>query len=1377
MKTILCRFAYLVLCGVILLSQQSIAVPYYWMAGNDPGANWSTTLNWSTTGFGGPTAGSLPGAADDVLFPTGVTVAFTTAPGAITIQSIALQGSASVGFYSGTILTLQGGASSIVGSGAGQLQFTNSNSLVLNGGTLSVAGNSNALFFNGNLSGVTLNGNAVLTVSVSGGIGTIWDAPINLNGTSTITNNGTISLGSNGGMLNINTVGATVNNSGTGTISLLSASSVREINIVDGTLNNAGTITVDGTMAASRIRMSGNGVYSGSSPTYSGSAAELIYAGAQPTYTVGNEWTPAPSMNGNVIINRVATNVITLPSNRVQFGSVTVQSGILDLGASFIQMSSGAAVFTLQGGATLRTTRANGFNGINSVSGAIQSVAGGTAVYSPTANYILDVTGGAALNLGAQTGLQAITQANNFTVIINGGGVTAQMNSPLTLSGALNVSGTGQLDMLSGASMTLNGGGSQVSSALGLVVRNVTSLTNTGGLTIQSGSVLVVAGNTATITGTPINYVIGSRLQYSMSANRTLPGNTEFPSTMNGDVTLTNGAGNIVTLNGTKTINGALNIVSGTLATGGGNSLTLGFAGANTIAAANGVVNVGSPTVGNSFLTLQTGVTLNNDGQINVFDGSAGVNNVLELQGGALLGGGTTVYSATNTELRYTGAGNITAGQEFPAANGPTNLTLNKTAGTVVTVLANRSLPVTGILTLTSGILDMGGNTLSVNNPTAGAAVVHTVNVGWMVGTLGRAVSAGVGTYSFPVGSSAVEYLGFTITSNVAGAGVVDVIASPSAGGKTSGGALLTPFASQAISVTSTVNLASASLSMNRFSASFTAFSVIAEAPAIGGVYTALPVGGFTANNILTPGLATSLTAAIPKLFAFATIPTTYYYNTGDPTLLTSWGVNPGGTGANPGAFTSGFTFIIESGKTATYNAGFTVPVGVTLQIDPGGTLAINDNNNLTINGTITYINATSKLLYTGGPGATHTTGGEFPAIMPGTVEVNRTAGAANRLDLNSNKTLAGTLTLSSGILWKQNFALTLNGTPSSLNVVGGTLQSDLPPQTVLNANGNLSAGRIILAGSAAPMNLSGFTLVVSGTGVLELNGAMTPQIAAPGQVTFNTGTNLQFTGGWAGTVNTNTLFTTMIGNIDIQNGSVSLSSPTTLNGNLNIVTGGLSANGNTLTLAGAGTITTNGANRITIGGVSSVLALQRPAIDGNWFTGNSVSNLDIAAASTLTNPLTASINLNLTSGIFTTSTTNMLTIGANAIVNGGSPARYINGPARVDFQGPGGPYTKIIPIGRGSSYLPVTLQNVNTLMPPPLFEVEAYNYHCNGTALVRPLGNEHWRVQTIANPGNLSSGQIILGTMSPVVAGAEIAFAGAPGFRDGLYSLLSPLW
>lgn len=75
-----------------------------------------------------------------------------------------------------------------------------------------------------------------------------------------------------------------------------------------------------------------------------------------------------------------------------------------------------------------------------------------------------------------------------------------------------------------------------------------------------------------------------------------------------------------------------------------------------------------------------------------------------------------------------------------------------------------------------------------------------------------------------------------------------------------------------------------------------------------------------------------------------------YYYNSGDPAVLSNWGNQPGGAGTAPPYFGEYTSYIIESGKTVNVNNSWVfIAGGSTLEVSPGATLI--GNNQITLQG------------------------------------------------------------------------------------------------------------------------------------------------------------------------------------------------------------------------------------------------------------------------------------------------------------------------------------------------------------------------------------------------------------------------------------------
>jgi hypothetical protein len=148
--------------------------------------------------------------------------------------------------------------------------------------------------------------------------------------------------------------------------------------------------------------------------------------------------------------------------------------------------------------------------------------------------------------------------------------------------------------------------------------------------------------------------------------------------------------------------------------------------------------------------------------------------------------------------------------------------------------------------------------------------------------------------------------------------------------------------------------------------------------------------------------------------------------------------------------------------------------------------------------------------------------------------------------------------------------------------------------------------------------------------------------------------------------------------------------------------TGSFNDGGSTINFAGSGTI-----------GTPQIVSTTGASIN---FSGMAVSNGTYVQ---LSDPVTVSGNLILTSGYIGTTTTNSLTVNNPAIgaISGGSATAYVDGPLSWNLPpAPGGGY--VFPVGDmtgGSTYLPLTLSSGNS-SAGSVVTVEAFHLNSSGT-------------------------------------------------------------
>jgi len=267
---------------------------------------------------------------------------------------------------------------------------------------------------------------------------------------------------------------------------------------------------------------------------------------------------------------------------------------------------------------------------------------------------------------------------------------------------------------------------------------------------------------------------------------------------------------------------------------------------------------------------------------------------------------------------------------------------------------------------------------------------------------------------------------------------------------------------------------------------------------------------------------------------------TTYFSGsaTGDPTLLASWWTGTGGTGSNPVNFTSGDTFIIQSGH------NYTIPNATTWTVNAttGGTAAT-----IQINGVLTFTltNSASILSLGGNLNPTSTT----------SIAGNGTSSTGN-IVFTSNGTWTGSgdvsgcktkITVNSGVTL--NVAGISGLKLKSSNTIGITVNGILILGTAtINGNGNSAATFVLGAGG---------TLVTAATSAAGLPGVFTG--FSPGKINLTNTASYVFNGIAAqvtGTVANNATMPGTVKNLTISNSAgVTLSQATTVGGTLTVNT------------------------------------------------------------------------------------------------------------------------------------------------------------------------------------------------------------------------------
>jgi len=651
--------------------------------------------------------------------PTAGTSTISVGAGTLSAASIAIPGSATAGrdcavtVSTGTITTT--GAITFSGTAA-QAKFTSTGASTVNvggnfasGGTLTTSATGtinfnggaaqtvgtyttyNKIAVNNTAGGVTLTGTTIFggTLTVTTGTFAVGAFALTVTGATSVS--GTLSITSTTGTKTF-TGNVTINSGGTW-----------DNTSVNAAVALAGSLQNDGTFNA------GTGVYtfSGAAKTISGANAvsipNLTVTGTvtnSGTLTVGTALSGAGGLTNTATLNigntsGITTLTATANPNTVNYSgaaqtvkAVTYHHLILS-GSGIKTLTS---VSTINGDLTLSGT-CTATTAVATTIGGILTVGSGTAF--TVAGFTLAVTG--ATSVSGTLSFSSTTATKTFTgnVTINNGGTwsNTSVNEAVTLAGSLQDDGTFNAGTgvytFSGASKTI-GGANSVS------IPNLTvtgTVTNNGTLTV--GTALSGAGgltNTATLS------ISGTSGITTLTA-------TANPNTVNYDgiaqtikaVTyhhlILSGSGT-KTLTGVSTINGNFTL-SGTAAATAAVAMTVG-----------GDFSIGSTAS---------------------FTAGAFIHDIK----GNLSNSGT--FTTTSSTIRLSGTADQAIGGT--ATTTFNNVTVNKASG-VVTV--GTTFNVSGTLTLTSGNISTGGNTVAI---TSTGAVSRTS--GHVVGNLQKNVATG----------------------------------------------------------------------------------------------------------------------------------------------------------------------------------------------------------------------------------------------------------------------------------------------------------------------------------------------------------------------------------------------------------------------------------------------------------------------------------------------------------------------------------------------------------------------------------------------------------------------------------------------------------
>ena len=411
-------------------------------------------------------------------------------------------------------------------------------------------------------------------------------------------------------------------------------------------------------------------------------------------------------------------------------------------------------------------------------------------------------TAGSAVTIANDVTLNAAATNNPVSVTINSG-----KSLSLGASGALTINAGGSLTnngnaILGNAGIVTFAGTATLTGATtfnNLTLNGTTSFVNAptinGTLKMNSG--------TSILTNSPV-YGSTATLNYNLNNGFAAKYNTslEWPAS-SGPSSVTLSTNSWVQLTGNRAISGNLTVSGGALqATGALRTLTMNgtsqfidIAGGAIYGTDNGLNNDLQLTVASGSTTLLTGnATASADDEkkfynINVASGgklalSRGilckhgaftVAGTLQINPNGYVQSNNTTNSAlasTNAAANYAAGGTLiynNAGsynctdKEWPTSNSPTNVSLTA-VGTNVSL--NNAKSVSGTLTLTNGVITLGGNDLTIGtggsiSGASSASFIVTDGTGKLIQNV-----AGSGSKLFPIGISSSSYDPATVYPN-----------------------------------------------------------------------------------------------------------------------------------------------------------------------------------------------------------------------------------------------------------------------------------------------------------------------------------------------------------------------------------------------------------------------------------------------------------------------------------------------------------------------------------------------------------------------------------------------------------------------------------
>ena len=1116
------------------------------------------------------------------------------------------------------------GTSGNITFGGGTLQYGSGITVDLSG---RIKNSASAILIDTN--GQSVSFDSVLDSTNSGGLAKNGSGTLNLNASNTysgttIVNVGTLSIG------NVNALQNTTLDTGT------SGSQAVAFSAAGANTYNIGAIQGGDTLdfGSNTISVGANNAATSFTGILAGSGGSLTKVGSGVlTLSGNNSYTGVTTISaGTLRLNNAASNTTTIS------GNILINGGTLNYGTTDMddQISNSATV-TMSSGSIALSGRTETI-GSMSMSGGSLSIAGGVLTLSSASSFTggnvsITIAGGGLITTGQTTLGNATFSYSNASnnasqgLVLSSGldlnaNTTANFTNALAGVGRISLGGTTKVFDV-GASSNLNIGWAVVSSnSSGGLTKNGTGTmtlsaanTYTGATTINGGTLTLSGGSAIADTGA---VTVASGAVLNLGASETVGAISGAGNIAMGSYTLTSNASTATSFTGILSGSGGslTKVGSGSLTLSGANTYT----GSTTISAGTLVLN---GTNSNSAITVNSGGTL----------AGSGTGGATTINSGGKIGPGNSPGILTVGNLTLNGGATYSwemadatgsAGAGWDQINATGLLTIGSNATSTFTIAITSSGNPSNWIYTTSNqswdIIDYG--TINGFN-----ASYFTLNTSAFQGDLDAQSSAWALT-----DTGSTLRLTYTYTANTptytGGTGNWSTGFSPAitTGGNATfaglGGTATNDIASATLSSIGGLTfdgINSYTLGANSGSAGYNSASALA----IGG--------GVTNNSTVTQTINVATSFAANQTIAGNTGSLVFGGNVAVAanatlTVLGNSSTTISGVVSGAGALTKNSNSTLTLSGNNTYSGGTTITTGTVLVghdkafgtgiLRLGGTIASTDGTDRTISnnvgglsGTWTYtfgqaIGGTGNLTFTDTGTATfastgsktfnvlNTTSFASSLISTGNVTVSKIG--AGTLILTGNSTYSGSTTINAGTLQIGN---------------GGTSGALSASSTITN-NGTLAFKRsnTITQGTDFANSISGTgNLTQAGSGTLVLGGTNTYTGAttiSAGTLSLSTATALSATSGVNLANSTTLAYTGSAATFD-RLISVTSGTGTIRNSGSGLLTlsGGLSKNGTTLTLAG-------GSNGITVSGVISGSANNSDLIiDGGTTTLTNANN------------------------------------------------------------------------------------------------------------------------------------------------------------------------